>query len=66
MLALRPLPEAQRAAWAALFEHYVFGAPGAAVDHLPPDRRALLADLDPAVAAALRAVLREKLDGNGG
>ncbi|WP_395702724.1 cupin-like domain-containing protein [Aquabacterium sp.] len=62
VLALRPLPDEQRRAWAALFEHYVFGPAEAATAHLPADRRAFLADLDPALARQLRAFLRSKLD----
>jgi hypothetical protein len=62
LMALRPLPDAQRAAWARLFEHYVFGPAGAAVDHLPPERRAMLADMSPALAETIRAFLKDKLD----
>ncbi len=62
VLALRPLPAEQRRAWAALFEHYVFGPPEAATGHLPAAHRAFLADLDPALAGQLRAFLRGKLD----
>ena len=61
VLALRPLPDEQRRAWAALFEHYVFGPADAATAHLPPDRRALLSDMSPALAQQLRDFLREKL-----
>lgn len=61
VLALRPLPPEQRRAWATLFEHYVFGPEGAAVDHLPPERRALLADMSPALAQQIRDFLRSKL-----
>jgi hypothetical protein len=41
MLALRHLPEIHRKAWRAMFDHYVFEAdPG---EHLPPNRRGILA-----------------------
>ncbi|NRF69467.1 cupin-like domain-containing protein [Aquincola sp. S2] len=62
VMVLRPLPAEQRAAWAQLFAHYVFGPEGAAVDHLPPERRAMLATMRPALAEDIRAFLRSKLD----
>jgi hypothetical protein len=60
VMALRPLPDAQRAAWARLFEHYVFGPHGAAVDHLPPGRRAMLADMTPDLARTIRRFLGDR------
>lgn len=57
VLSLRPLPPEQRRAWAALFEHYVFGPGEAATAHLPAEGRGLLAPLDEALAQRLRAQL---------
>ena len=39
MLNLRTLPPTGRAAWQALFDHYVFGA-GRLAEHIPPGRAA--------------------------
>lgn len=63
VLALRPLPDEQRRAWAALFEHYVFGPREAATTHLPPGRQGLLAPMDTALAQQIRDFLRGKLGG---
>lgn len=54
VLSLRPLPDDQRRAWAALFEHYVFGPREAATNHLPPGAQGLLAPLDAELAQRLR------------
>lgn len=61
MLALRHLPEAEREGWRALFGHYVFGAQGAALDHIPPAQRHLFGELDAAADAAQRADLVKRL-----
>ena len=64
MLAIKGLPEPHRAAWRALFDHYVFqddGAPGA---HLLPDRRGVQGDLTPSAAQALRETLGRSLGGS--
>lgn len=55
MLALRHLPDAEREAWRALFAHYVFGARGDALAHIPADQRYLFGELDAAADAAMRA-----------
>lgn len=54
MLALRHLPQAEREGWRALFDHYVFGAQGEALAHMPPAQRHLLGDIDAAADAAMR------------
>jgi Cupin-like domain len=61
ILSLRGLPPATRAAWSALFEHFVFGPDGAVTDHIPPDRHGVLARLTPADAERLRAFLAGRL-----
>ncbi|MFZ1906607.1 MAG: cupin-like domain-containing protein [Steroidobacteraceae bacterium] len=58
---LRSLPEPARAAWRALFEHYVFGEPGAVTGHIPAHRHGLLGELPAADAERLRAQLAERL-----
>jgi hypothetical protein len=54
MLALRHLPDRERDGWRALFGHYVFGAHGAELAHLPEERRYLFGELDAAADAAIR------------
>lgn len=63
MLAFRHLPEAEREGWRALLGHYVFGAHGAALAHLPAQQRHLFGELDAAQDAALRKSLAEQLGG---
>ena len=45
LLTLRRLPASQRAAWAEVFQHYVFGERDASIAHIPPSRRGVLGDL---------------------
>ena len=61
LLSLRPLPPEQRAAWRALFDHYVFALDGDPADHLPPDRRGVLGAMTPELAQSLRAFLAKRL-----
>jgi hypothetical protein len=62
LLTLRPLPAATRAAWRALFEHYVFGTEDSAA-HIPAERRGVLGRFSAADAARVRAYLAERLQG---
>lgn len=62
ILAIRDLPEEQRAAWRGIFDHYVFGADEASVEHIPVDRRGVLRELDEKSARKLRAALRNNLN----
>jgi len=61
LLSLRPLPPEQRAAWRALFDHYVFAQGGDAAEHLPPDRRGVLGEMTPELAQQVRAFLMKRL-----
>ncbi|GAA0307833.1 cupin-like domain-containing protein [Sphingomonas oligophenolica] len=61
MLAIKGLHEPHRAAWRALFGHYVFQDDGAPGTHLPVDRRGVQGDLTPAAAQVLRDKLRQSL-----
>ena len=63
ILNIRPLPAPARAAWRALFEHYVFGERDHATAHIPPHRQGLLGDLTPADAARLREQIAQRLKG---
>jgi hypothetical protein len=61
ILSIRQLSPAARRAWAALFEHYVFGAQDDAVRHIPPPRRGILGDLTADQSAELREHLVRRL-----
>jgi len=62
ILSIRDLPEDQRAAWRGIFDHYVFHADEALVEHIPAGRRGVLGELDEDAARKLRAVLRNNLN----
>lgn len=61
LLAFRELPAHQRAAWQALFRHYVFEADEHTAAHIPEHARRLLAPLDATRASELRERLRQRL-----
>jgi len=62
LLALRHLPEDQRAAWRAVFDHYVFQMDGDPVAHLPIENRGALGPMTPEQAAKIRAGLLRRLN----
>ena len=62
LLSLRDLPPAQRDAWRALFDHYIFDADAQTAAHIPPASRGVLAPLDENAARQLRAVLLNRLN----
>lgn len=57
ILAIRDLPEHQRAAWRTMFEHYAFGANGDPVEHLPPAARGALGAHDARMRQKIRMML---------
>jgi hypothetical protein len=61
ILNLRTLPAPTRAAWRALFEHYVFGDPAEVTGHIPPHRHGLLGQLAPADIERLREQIAQRL-----
>ena len=61
LLNLRTLPPATRAAWRALFDHFVFGAQADVTGHIPAHRHGMLGTLSPEDVARLRAYLKERL-----
>jgi hypothetical protein len=61
MLALRHLPDGEREGWRALFGHYVFGARGAELAHIPEGQRHLFGDIDAAADAVIREDLIDRL-----
>lgn len=54
ILAVRDLPERQRAAWQMMFGHYAFGENGDPVAHLPPEARGSLGAHDKAARQNIR------------
>ncbi len=65
MLALwtvRDLPPAQRQAWRALFDHYVFDADAHTVAHLPPGAHGVLDPISQDQARQLRSALLSRLN----
>jgi hypothetical protein len=61
ILRLRHLPPQTRKAWAAIFEHYVFGPQHEAAAHIPEDRRGILGEISPEQARQLRERLVKRL-----
>lgn len=61
LYAIKGLPDDQRAALRTAFDHYVFGARGAAEDHIPQHARGVLSELDAKQYSRLRRMLREIL-----
>ena len=57
ILAIRDLPEADKARWRAMFEHYVFDNGTEVAGHLPEEARGILAPLNPDTAGRIRAKL---------
>ena len=60
---VRHLPPAQREAWRALFEHYVFEANGDPAAHLPLEARGVLGELNETVSSEVRTFLLRGLGG---
>jgi len=60
LLNLRHLPAPQRAAWGAIFQHYLFDATDPA-PYLGAEQRGVLGDVAPERAAQIRAFLAERL-----
>ncbi|PCD04093.1 cupin [Sphingomonas spermidinifaciens] len=62
ILSLRDRSPAEKAAWRAMFDHYVFGDPAAAGAHLPEAVRGELGPLDQRAARRLRAKIADRLN----
>jgi hypothetical protein len=62
LLSLRDRPAAEKAAWRAIFDYYVFGDAERASGHLPDAARGPLAPLTPDTARRLRAYLLGRLN----
>lgn len=61
MLALRHLPDAEREGWRVLFGHYVFGARGDALAHIPEGQRHMFGTLDATQDEAIRKDIAAQL-----
>ena len=61
MLTIRDLPDADKAIWRELFEHYVFGNGPDLTDHIPAGARGVLDPLNAESAGRLRAFLLRTL-----
>lgn len=61
ILAVRDLPDADKARWRALFDHYVFANGADVTDHLPEAARGILAPLTAETAGRIRAHLLRSL-----
>lgn len=57
ILAIRDLPDADKARWRSLFDHYVFDNHVDVTAHLPTSARGILAPLTPETAGQIRAKL---------
>lgn len=61
LLAIRDLPEDEKALWKRMFEYYVFGDPEMVAAHIPETARGILAPLDAEKAGRIRANLLRSL-----
>lgn len=61
ILDLRTLSASDRAAWAALFEYYVFGSQDGVTEHIPRERQGILGALTAEDIGRVRAALAQRL-----
>ncbi|GFD86754.1 cupin-like domain-containing protein [Alteromonas marina] len=61
LLTLKQLPKAQRRAWQALFDHYVFDDDGMRFNHIPPSKQGPLGELDENTVRQFKAWLVNNL-----
>ncbi|MDI7774030.1 cupin-like domain-containing protein [Asticcacaulis sp. EMRT-3] len=62
LLSLRERPAAEKAAWRAVFDYYLFGPEDTARAHIPPHAQGDLAPLDASTARRLRAMLLNRFN----
>lgn len=63
MIAIAERPPAERQAWKAFFDHYVFRSNGHPLSHLPPSQHGVLGPLKPDNYGKLRAYVMQLLRG---
>jgi hypothetical protein len=61
VMTMKNLPPNELAAWRVLFDHYVFGANGDPVDHLPEKARGILGRRTPELVARVKKLLIDAL-----
>lgn len=61
LLALKRLPPEHRRVWRSIFDHYVFDADPASVEHIPEHARGVLGEISPDLARQLKAFLVSQL-----
>lgn len=61
LLSIKQLPLAQKRAWLAFFEHYLFADDQSHLNHIPPEHRGRLGNVDNNMARQLRAELGNRL-----
>jgi hypothetical protein len=60
--SIRDRPSAEKEAWRAVFEHYVFGPSDGVAKHIPEHARGVLGPIDDKLARTIRAMLINKLN----
>lgn len=63
-ITLAERPQAERDAFRAFFEHYVFRGSGHPLAHLPPEKRGILSQIDRNAYGQIRAMVLRELRGN--
>ncbi|MEL0211708.1 MAG: cupin-like domain-containing protein, partial [Novosphingobium sp.] len=63
MIAIAERPEAERQAFRAFFDHYVFRTQGHPLAHLPEEQRGVLRDIKGAGYGQIRAMIMRALRG---
>lgn len=61
LLTIRDLPPAERAAWRAFFDHYVFERESDFMDHVPEHAQGFLGQMTAEKAARLRAMIAQRI-----
>ena len=64
LVSLKHLPPEQREAWRAIFDHYVFRGGEEVAAHIPAQKRSVLGEISPKLAAEVRAFLVKQLRGD--
>ena len=59
--SIRALPQRERSAWRAIFDHYIFDQDGSAMQHLSEEQRGLFGSLDREKAQRIRDMLSKTL-----
>jgi hypothetical protein len=61
VITMKNLPQNEMAAWRVLFDHYIFGANGDPVEHLPERARGILGRRTPELVARVKKLLIDAL-----